>query len=130
MLGPDGLHVADGGQVEFGVPLDQFLLVVDERHHLPRREVDVEKGLCVLNEGVHVWHDYTQRGGDFVPTMAYDSCQMRPASPINSDIAHMPDNIRRLPTRIGMSIVASNAVAKKALPDDGRYQTVWSSRIA
>ena len=53
MFGADRLHIFDGGEVEFLIPIQQFPLIGNERHYLPPRQVDVKNFLRVVDEFFH-----------------------------------------------------------------------------
>jgi hypothetical protein len=54
MFGADGLLVADGGQVEFSIPLQQFALIGDQSHQLSAGQVYTERGERRVGQVFHV----------------------------------------------------------------------------
>ena len=53
MLNPDRFHIADRSEVKFLIPLEQFLFVRDQRHHLSPGDMHVKQCLRVVNKFFH-----------------------------------------------------------------------------
>ncbi len=54
MLGADSFDIADGSQVEFLIPGQEFIFECYESHHLPPGQVDAEELLRGVDKFFHI----------------------------------------------------------------------------